>query len=199
VGGSYCIRNGNDFKEYFVCFSYLQAIMASSNVSDEKMAELSLKESTLKKHSVLLFDSSSDSDGEGNERKTTETNNEEVSSNEFFDAFHNKFTKKDAGYRMKSLKAYREDGIMQSLARSVFDFSMDDKDRFNFLFERKGNLKLLWQFIYLSYMDQDLMMLELRYKQHAEDFARINAYQTETGLIAKKMVLKYIVYSNCSA
>ena len=35
-------------------------------------------------------------------------------------------------------------------------------------------------------MDQDLMMLELKYKQHAEDFARINAYQTETGLIAKK-------------
>ena len=57
--------------------------MASSNVSDGLMAELSLKESTLKKHSVLLFDSSSDSDGEGNERKTTETNNEGVSSNEF--------------------------------------------------------------------------------------------------------------------
>ena len=35
-------------------------------------------------------------------------------------------------------------------------------------------------------MDQDLMMMEVRYKQHAEDFARINAYQIETGLIAKK-------------
>ena len=59
-------------------------------------AQLSLKENTLKKHSVLLFESSSDSDGEGNGRKTTETNNEGVSSNKFFDVFHNKFTKKDA-------------------------------------------------------------------------------------------------------
>ena len=99
MGGSYCIRNGNNFKEYFVCFSYLQ-VMASANVSDGLLAKLSLKENTLKNHSVLLFESSSDSDGEGNGRKTTETNNQGVSSNEFFDAFHNKFTKKDAGYRM---------------------------------------------------------------------------------------------------
>ena len=35
-------------------------------------------------------------------------------------------------------------------------------------------------------MDQELLMLELRNKQHAEDFNRINAIQLETGLIAKK-------------
>ena len=35
-------------------------------------------------------------------------------------------------------------------------------------------------------MDQDLMMLELRYKQYAEDFNGINTFQMEKGLIAKK-------------
>jgi len=30
------------------------------------------------------------------------------------------------------------------------------------------------------------MMLELRYKQYAEDFNSINAFQMEKGLIAKK-------------
>ena len=35
-------------------------------------------------------------------------------------------------------------------------------------------------------MDQDLMMLELRYKQYAEDFNDINAFQMEKGLIAVK-------------
>ena len=71
--------------------------MASANVSDGLMAESSLQENTLKKHSVLLFECFSDSDEEGNGRKTIETNNEGVSSNEFFDPFHNKFTKTDAG------------------------------------------------------------------------------------------------------
>ena len=75
---------------------------------------------------------------------------------------------------------------MQNLARAVFDFSLDDKKRFEFLFETEGNLKQIWQFMFLSFMDQELLMLELRYKQHAEDFNRINAHQLETGLIAKK-------------
>ena len=45
--------------------------MASTNVSDGLVAELSLKENTLKTHSVLLFESSSDSDGEENQLKPT--------------------------------------------------------------------------------------------------------------------------------
>ena len=76
---------------------------------------------------------------------------------------------KDTGFRLQRLKAYREDGHMQSLARAVFDFSMDDKARFELLFETEGNLKLIWHFIFLSFMDQELLMLELKHKQHAEE------------------------------
>jgi len=47
-------------------------------------------------------------------------------------------------------------------------------------------------------MNQALMMLELRYKQYAEDFNRINAFQMEKGLIAKKMDPEFIVCSNYS-
>jgi len=86
---------------------------------------------------------------------------------------------------MQKLKLFRE-GHMQSLAKAVFDFSMDDKVRYKLLFETEGNLKLMWQFIFLSFMDQELLMLELKYKQHSEDFSRINNYQIEHGLIAKK-------------
>ena len=84
---------------------------------------------------------------------------------------------------MSRLKAYREDSTMQNLARAVFDFSMDDQKRFEFLFETEGNLKQMWQFMFLSFMDQELLMLELRYKQHAEDFNSINAIQLEMGLL----------------
>ena len=111
---------------------------------------------------------------------------ESVQAVECFSWCSNKFANKDAGYRLNKLKLYREDSQMQSLAKSVFDFSMDDNDRFKLLFETEVNLKLMWQFIYLSVFDQDLMMLELKYKQHAKDFQRRNAFHQEAGFIAKK-------------
>ena len=40
--------------------------------------------------------------------------------------------------------------------------------------------------VQLSIMDQELMMLELRYKQYAEDFNGINTFQMEKVLVAKK-------------
>ena len=105
---------------------------------------------------------------------------------EFSEPFHNKFTKKSEGERFQSLNIYREDNNMQLMAKAVFDFSMEDNDCFKLLFETGSNLNWMWQFIYLSFMDQELMMLELRYKQYAEDFNHINTFQMETGLIAKK-------------
>ena len=44
----------------------------------------------------------------------------------------------------------------------------------------------MWQFIYLRFFDQELLMLELKHKQQAEDFNRINAIQIENVVIAKK-------------
>ena len=44
---------------------------------------------------------------------------------------------------------------------------------FEFLFETKEQ--------FLSFMEQELLMLELRYKQHAGDFNRITAFQIKTG------------------
>ena len=105
---------------------------------------------------------------------------------EFFEPFHNKFTKKSEGERFQLLKIFRENSNMQLMAKAVFDFSMEDNDRFKLLFETGSNLKRMCQFIYLSFMDQDLKMLELRYKQYTEDFNGINTFQMEKGLIAKK-------------
>ena len=140
----------------------------------------------IKKHSLFLQDSSSDSESETHKNKPTADNIEDIAANEFFTPFRNKYVKKDLSFRMNRLKAYREDSLMQTLAKAVFDFSPDDKKRFEFLFETEGNLKLMWQFIFLSFMDQECLMLELRYKQHADDFNRINNFQIEKGMIAKK-------------
>ena len=127
----------------------------------------------------MLNDSDSD---DNNENEGVE----DVGYVDCFSWFNNKCANKDAGYRLNKLRMFREDSQMQSLAKSVFDFNMNDEDRFKLLFETEGNLKLIWQFIYLSFFDQDLMMLELKYKQHAEDFQRINAFHQEAGFIAKK-------------
>ena len=154
--------------------------MSSSQKSTNLLAETMAKAEAIKKHSVLLEDSDSE---EADRSYIKETAEIEV---EFFEPFHNKFTKKSEGERFQLLKIFREDSNMQLMAKAVFDFSMEDNDRFKLLFETGSNLKRMWQFIFLSFMDQELMMLELRYKQYAEDFNRINAFQTEKNLIAKK-------------
>ena len=48
-----------------------------------------------------------------------------------------------------------EDDCTQSLVKPVFYFRMDDKKRFELLFETEGNLKLIWQLSYSSFSDQD--------------------------------------------
>ena len=142
--------------------------MNTTNAQTNLGGENTSSNKQIKKLSLLLNDSDSDDNNlkEGVEGEIIDC----------FSWFNNKFANKDAGYRLSKLKMYRENSQMQSLAKSVFDFSMNEEDRFKLLFETQGNLKLIWQFIYLSFFDQDLMMLELKYKQHAEDFQRINAF-----------------------
>ena len=84
------------------------------------LGALNLQEESLKKHSVLLNDSESESE----DNSITATSNVGVTTNELFDSFQNKYVNKDTGFRLQRLKAYREDGHMQSLARAVFDFSI---------------------------------------------------------------------------
>ena len=60
---------------------------------------------------------------------------------EFFDAFANKFTDKDAAYREHKLRSFREDCNIQVMAKTAFDFNLDDKTRLENLFGPEGNLK----------------------------------------------------------
>ena len=58
---------------------------------------------------------------------------------EFFDVFANKFTDKDAAYREHKLRSFREDCNIQVMAKTAFDFNLDDKTNLENLFgpERK--------------------------------------------------------------
>ena len=137
-------------KEYYVCFSYLIRLDSGKTLKiyNFNWMTLTLKEST------------------GKLRKLNSPNLSTISSQ-----------KKSESERFQSSKIYREDNNIQLTAKAVFDYSMKDNDRFKLLFETGSNLKWMWQFIYLSFMDQDLMMLELRYKQYAEEFNQINTHQ----------------------
>ena len=86
------------------------------------------------------------------------------------------------------------------MAKTAFDFNLDDKTRLENLFGPEGNLKNMWLFNYLSFHDQELMILELRYKQYAEEFTRLNEFQKQGGRYdcQKKMQIKCIVCSNFS-
>ena len=138
------------------------------------MAETGFKADAIRKHYVLLDDSDSDGADKSTDRNyIKEAAEVEV---EFFEPFHSRFTKKSEGERFQNLKIYREDNNMQLIAKAVFDYSMEVNDRFKLLFETGSNLKWMWQFIYFSFMDQELMMLELSYKQYAEEFNHISTF-----------------------
>ena len=143
----------------------------------------SVMQEQIRKHSTL-FNDSSDSDGEV--RNTDEVVvTDIVPAVEFFEAFVNKFTNKDTEYRANKLKLFREDCSIQVMAKTAFDFNLDDSTRLENLFGPIGNIKKMWLFIYLSFHDQEMLMLELRHKQYAEDFNKLNEFQIQKGMFAK--------------
>ena len=98
--------------------------MNKSNTSADLGGEAISVYFKIKKHSVLLHDS----DSEDNVNITTRSESiREVCEQvvECFGLFSNKFLNKDAEYRLKKLKLFREDSQMQSLPKSVFDLSMN--------------------------------------------------------------------------
>ena len=114
-------------KAYFVCLSYpIRNKMNTSNSSVGLGGEANTSNKQIKKLSILLNDSDSDDDYISNQTIIDKTTNENLQMVEHFDGFNNKFLNKDAAYRLKKLKLFREDDQMQSLAKAVFDFSMDD-------------------------------------------------------------------------
>ena len=62
------------------------------------------------------------------------------------------------------------------------------------LFETEGALKLMWHFIFLSFLNQELLMLELKCKQHAEEFSRINCSSDRNGENCKVCCLFKLFY-----
>ena len=76
------------------------------------------------------------------------------------------------------------------MAKTAFDFNLDDSTRLENLFGPDGNIKTMWLFIYLSFHDQEMLMLELRHKQYAEDFNILNEFQIQRGMLAKKDMAK---------
>ena len=112
-------------------------------------------------------------------------------SSDFFEAFVNKFMDKEAVYKANKLKIFREDCTVQVMAKIVFEFNLDDATRLENLFGPEGNIKKMWLFIYLSFYDQELLMLELTSKQYADDFNTLNEFQIQKGMLAEKDRAKF--------
>ena len=107
---------------------------------------------------------------------------------EFYEAFTNVYADKpkDEAYFKRKLELYRKEAFIVYAANLVFDFKISDADKYNILLETsKNGIKLIWQFIYLSYQNQELLMLDQRYKHYADTFDRINKFQRNGGRIAK--------------
>ena len=67
-------------------------------------------------------------------------------------------------------KVVREDNCTQSLVKPVFYLSMDDKKKFSDFSKRKETQNLIGLFHIEVSPIKITLCLELKYKQHAEDF-----------------------------
>ena len=79
------------------------------------------------------------------------------------------------------------------MAKTAFDFNLDDATHLENLFGPEGNIKKVWLFIYLSFYDQEPLTPELR-----DDFNTLNEFKIQKGMLAKKDTAKSIVCSNSS-
>ena len=76
-----------------------------------------------------------------------------------------------------NLWIYREEGAIQKLAKVVFDFSIEEKKKFELLFDSESNIMAIHlSECYGSRYHDD----EPRYKLYNDDFARINDVQVNT-------------------
>ena len=116
------------------------------------------------------------------------TSNEVIPANaNFYEAFVNHYAKpeKEDGYFKRKLDAYQKDAYIRHTAVLSFDFQISDADKHKLMFETRNGIKLIWQFICLSYQDQELLMMDQRYQQYAKTFDRIHNFQVQAGMIAK--------------
>ena len=137
VGDSLC-RSIMDFLSKCILYVFSYPIQLN-NMTTNVPARTSDK--NLRRHSVL-FQSSSESEGEIVQQELFE--NEDLNVENFFPAFKNKYPQKDSVARVARLKSYREDSVLQNLAQVIFDYSLDDADRFISLFTNEGNIKKIW-------------------------------------------------------
>ena len=122
----------------YVSYTYQVKNTARMNAPFTALFGDSVMQEQIRKHSTL-FNDSSDSDGEV--RNTDEVVvTDIVPAVEFFEAFVNKFTDKDTEYRANKLKLFREDCSIQVMAKTAFDFNLDDSTRLENLFGPIGNI-----------------------------------------------------------
>ena len=129
------------------------------------------------------------------------SDSETLANADFFQAFVNIYVNKDLTdtYVKGKLEKYRKEAFLQHTARIAFDFQISDADKYTILFDCRNCIKWIWQFIFLSYHDQELLLMEPRYQHVAKDFERVNTFQKQKGVIAKRMLQKCANFSSFSS
>ena len=126
-------------------YYYLSKISKTFNLPPAALVAESLyMQDQIKKHSTLFNNSSNDE----NEQERNLANEALTLKPAPFTAFFlfymlslDKFKDKDAEYRANKLKLFREDCSIQIMAKTAFDFNLDDKTRLENHFVPEGYLK----------------------------------------------------------
>ena len=98
--------------------------------------------------------------------------------------------------KLSLLTHYSDSGDNISNTRSLdgylYESLQKDNERFKLLFDTETNLKLIWQLVYFSFFNQDIMILELKCKQTCRRFSTNQHFSTGRWIHCKKRGTKSV-------
>ena len=128
------------------------------------------------------------------ESRTTETKYEGTIASiilaEKYAQFVNQFINKPIEEQKEKLDEMRNSSIKRATVRTAEDFTLEDEEKYTLLFNEGDRLKRIWEYIYVSFNEQEILLTEPGYGNYCVDFDALKKYKKQTGYILKSSAYK---------
>ena len=104
--------------------------------------------------------------------------------------FTNQFIDKPIVEQKDKLDEMRNSSILRALVRTAEDFTLEEEEKYALLFNEGDRLKRIWEYIYVSFNEQEILLTEPGYGNYCVDFDALKEYQKQTGYILKNSAYK---------
>jgi len=102
----------------------------------------------------------------------------------------NQFINKPIEEQKDKLDEMRNSSIIRALVRTAEDFTLEDEEKYALLFNEGNRLKRIWENIYVSFNEQEIILTVPGHGNYCVDFDALKKYQKQTGYILKSSAYK---------